>query len=361
MKLFPALEKLYSSEQHSAGEAQRLAQEIAFAPVVFQVSRLMVESGILDNLNRHEEGLTLEEIAQEAELSRYGTQVLLESSLSIGTVLTRDGRFFISKAGWFLLKDKLARINMDFIHEICYQGLFDLEAAVKTGKPAGLKVFGAWPTIYEGLSQLPEKAREKWLAFDHFYSDSAFPAALEIVFSRPVKRLLDVGGNTGRWACRCVAHSAGTEVTIMDLPQQLELMRQAVAGKTGAERIRSHPADLLNPDTPFPAGFDAIWMSQFLDCFSEEEVTGILSRAARSMSKETELYIMEPFWDRQQYETAAYCLNQSSVYFTALANGNSKLFHSEDLQRCVGNAGLTIEETFDGLGMGHSILRCRIR
>ncbi|OSI07912.1 C-20 methyltransferase BchU [Neisseria animaloris] len=359
MKLFPALEERYSTEQLSAEAAQRLAQEIAFAPVVFQVSRLMVKFGILDCLNGRQEGMTLAEIAESVGLSRYAAQVLLEASLSIGTVITQNDRYLITKAGWFLIKDWMVGVNMDFIHEVCYQGLFDLEATLLNGKPEGLKVFGNWPTIYEGLSQLPETAREKWLAFDHYYSDNSFPEALEIVFAKPVAKLLDVGGNTGRWALQCVGYNQGVEVTIMDLPQQLDLMRQAVQGKEGAERIHGHPANLLDPAVPFPEGFDAIWMSQFLDCFSEEEVTSILSRAAKSMGADTDLYIMEPFWDRQKYETAAYCLTQSSIYFTAMANGNSKFYHSEDMIRCVGDAGLKVAEIHDGLGRGHSILRCR--
>ena len=168
MQLFPALAQRYSEEHQSAGEAQRLAQEIAFAPIVFQVSRLMVKFGILDLLNDHSDGLTQAEIAEKAQISGYAAQVLLEASLSIGTVHTRDNRYFISKAGWFLLKDKMARVNMDFTQEICYQGMFDLEKTLQTGKPEGLKVFGSWPTIYEGLSSLPSVAQEKWFAFDHY-------------------------------------------------------------------------------------------------------------------------------------------------------------------------------------------------
>ncbi|WP_107688157.1 methyltransferase [Neisseria wadsworthii] len=360
MKLSPVLEERYCTEQLSAGAAQRLAQEIAFGPIVFQVSRLMVKFGILDRLNeRQANGMSLDEIAESAGLSRYAAQVLLEASLSIGTVLIQNDKYVISKAGWFLIKDKMSRINMEFVQEICYQGMFDLEATLLSGKPEGLKVFGQWPTIYEGLSQLPPQAQEKWLAFDHFYSDSAFPEALKIIFSKPVKRLLDIGGNTGRWAQQCVAYNPEVEVTIMDLPQQLGLMREAVAGGSGAERIHGHPADLLDASVPFPKGFDAIWMSQFLDCFSEDEVTSILHRAAQSMSSHTDLYIMEPFWDRQQYETAAYCLTQTSLYFTALANGNSKIYHSEDMIRCIHNACLKVEAVHDGLGMGHTILRCK--
>lgn len=361
MKMFPSLQERYSRERLNAIEAQRAAQEIAFAPVVFQISRLMIKFGILDMLRERRDGMTMQEIEQETKLSHYAVQVLLESSLTIGTVLYRDERFHLSKTGWFLLTDKMARVNMDFNHDVNYLGLFNLEEALLNGKPEGLKVFGEWPTIYEGLSQLPADAQKSWFGFDHYYSDCSFAQALEIVFSNKPRTLLDVGGNTGRWAQQCVAYNQDVEVTIMDLPQQLELMRKAVAGTPGAERIHGHGANLLDPTVKFPTPFDAIWMSQFLDCFSEDEVTSILSRAAASMTDDSRLYIMETFWERQQFETAAYCLTQTSVYFTALANGNSKMYHSDDMARCVANAGLEVEKIYDGLGMGHSIMQCKLK
>ena len=144
----------------------------------------------------------------------------------------------------------------------------------------------------------------------------------------------------------------------MDLPQQLEMMREQTKDIPGHERIHGHGCNLLDRDVPFPKGFDAIWMSQFLDCFSEEEVVSILSRAARSMGDESKLYIMETFWDRQRFETASYCLAQISIYFTAIANGNSKMYYSEDMERCVNASGLKIDTIYDGLGMGHSIMQC---
>ena len=100
-------------------------------------------------------------------------------------------------------------------------------------------------------------------------------------------------------------------------------------------------------------------MSQFLDCFSEEQVLSILERAARIMDGTSRLYIMETLWDRQRFEPAAFCLTMTSLYFTAIANGNSKMFHSEDLTRLVEQAGLEVEIIHDNLGQGHSILVCR--
>jgi hypothetical protein len=327
--------------------------------VVFQVSRLMVKFGILQMLVDSKNGLTIDEVAEKSKLSRYAVQVLLESSLTIGTVLCKEGRFEASKAGWFLLNDPLVRVNMDFNHDVNYLGWFKLEESLLNGKPEGLTTFGSWGTLYEGLSSLPEQVQKSWFAFDHFYSDSSFDEALNIVFDHHPRTLLDVGGNTGRWALRCVDYNPEVRVTIMDLPQQLELMKSQTAGSPGADRIFGHGVNLLDREAPFPTGFEAIWMSQFLDCFSEEEVTSILARAAVAMSSNARLFIMETFWDRQRFEAAAYCLTQISLYFTALANGNSKMYHSDDMLRCVEAAGLAVEKIHDGLGKGHSILVCR--
>lgn len=369
MKLFPALEKLYTKEQLTAREAQDRAEFIAWGAVVFQVSRLMVKFGVLDMLRNSEEGMTREEICQATGLSDYAVKCMTEASLCIGTILvdTETNRFTLSKTGWFLLNDSATRVNMDFNHDVNYQGWFHLEEALKEGKPVGLKHFGDWPTVYEGLSELPAHVQKSWFGFDHFYSDASFPEALEIIFKQHHTRsLYDVGGNTGKWALQCVAYDQEVEVTILDLPQQILMMEQNIAGKKGAERIKGIGINLLDKECNFPLPkdeecLDAIWMSQFLDCFSMDEIVSILSRAKVAMSDSTRLYIMETLWDRQRFDTAAFCLTMTSLYFTAIANGNSKMYNTEDLEQCIHEAGLEIEQIYDGLGQGHSIVVCKLK
>jgi len=370
MNLFPELKKRYTEEQLSAREAQRQAEFIAWGAVVFQASRLIVKFGILDLLRNSREGMTEEEVynaLQDSQrLSRYAVKCLLEAGLTIGTVLidADSERYTLSKTGWFLLTDEATRVNMDFNHDVNYVGWFHLEEALREGKPVGLRHFGDWPTVYEGLSSLPEQVQKSWFGFDHFYSDSSFPEALEIVFKKyEVKTLYDVGGNTGKWALQCVKYDKDVHVTILDLPQQIELMKRNIEGKPGAERINGIGLNLLDSRTAFPvfkAGCpDAIWMSQFLDCFSEDEIISILSRARMVMGENTRLFIMETLWDRQRFEPAAFCLTMTSLYFTAIANGNSKMYHSQDMEQMIKSAGLTIEHIYDGLGQGHSIIVVR--
>lgn len=363
MNLFPAIKEAYTKEHLSAREAQRLAEFIAFGPVVYQVSRLMIKFGILELLREKER--TLPEIVEATSLSEYAVKVLLEASLSIGSVLinAETDKYSLSKTGWFLLNDMATRVNIDFTNDINYEGFFHLEESLKEGRPAGLKHFGPWPTIYEGLSSLPPRARESWFAFDHFYSDNSFDPALEILFGLHPSRIMDVGGNTGRFAMRCVGYDKDVKVTIVDLPQQIEMMRSETVGKEGADRIDACPMNLLDRDAAFPEDVhpDIIWMSQFLDCFSEDEILSILQRAAKILSPEARLCIMETFWDRQRFEAAAFCLTMTSLYFTVMANGNSKMYHSDDMARLVREAGMEVESVSDGLGQGHSIMICKLK
>lgn len=356
----------YTKEQLNARQAQRLAEFIAFAPAVFQASRLIIKFGILDLIRDNDGLLTREDIVQKTGLSDYAVKCLLEASLSIGTTYIdpESERYFISKTGWFLLNDKAARVNMDFSHDVNYLGWYHLEESLLNGKPEGLKTFGNWPTVYQGLSQLPDQAKKSWFQFDHFYSDSSFDEAIEIVLRKNnVKKLYDIGGNTGKWALKCVESSNDVRVTVIDLPTQIEMLKENIKGKYGEERISGIGIDILDPESQIPqseGGLDAIWMSQFLDCFSMEQIVDILKKAKAAMTPDTRIYIMETVWDRQRFEPASFCLTMTSLYFAAIANGNSKMYNTEDLQSCIEKAGLTIEEIYDNLGQGHSILKCKL-
>ncbi len=362
MNLSQSASNRYTEDKLSAREAQRLAEYIAWGPAIFQVSRLMVKWGIFDELRDSTKGLTLGELKIKTGLSEYALKVLLEASLSAGTVLINKTTdcYTISKTGWFLLNDPATRVNIDFNHDVNYRGMFYLDEALKEGKPAGLKTLGNWATIYEGLSKLDPQVQKSWFGFDHFYSDHSFDKALDIIFSKKPKQLMDVGGNTGRFALRCTNYDENVNVTIVDLPGQIGMMRKNIEGEKGADRINGYPTNILDEGSLLPTGhWDVIWMSQFLDCFSEEEIYSILVRSAKIMNKDTTLYIMETFWDRQKYEPASLCLTMTSVYFAVMANGNSKMYHSDDMNKLIEQAGLKVMAIYDGIGQGHTIMEVK--
>ncbi len=259
----------FKDDPKTAYEAKVEAQRIAFAPVMFQACRILRDAGILELIQQSRAaGMTLNEVVAKINLPPYGIRVLLESGLGIGLFCLNDGRYTLTKLGYFMFRDTMTRVNMDVVHEVCYRGMFDLDKSIEQGKPIGLKTLGDWKTFYEGLSSLTPKTRDSWLAFDHYYSDAAFPAALKLVFADRPKRLLDVGGNTGKWAVQCAKFNPDVQITIADLPQQLDFARETVRKNNLDGRVDFFATNLLDESKPLPGGHDAIWMSQFLDCFS---------------------------------------------------------------------------------------------
>ena len=337
------------------------AQRLAFAPIAFHVARTLRDSGVLTALAGKPKGLDLTALQQSTKLSRYALRVLLEGGVVAGMLHEKAERYILSKLGFFVERDPMTRVNMDFVHDVCYQGGFYTEEALRTGTPAGLKVFGPHKTVYEALATLPPAAKKSWFAFDHYYSDTAFPEVLPLVFAPPPRTLFDIGGNTGRFATQCVQFDANVEVTILDLPGQLNVALANARTAGFGHRIKGHPIDFLDPALPVPQGADAIWMSQFLCCFSEPEVVTILTRVREAMTASTRLFILDTYWDRQKHDVARYCLNMSSLYFTVMANGNSRMYHSQDVLDCVKAAGLTLEQETDHLGMSHTLFCCRKR
>lgn len=346
----------------TAYEAITEAQKIAFAPLIFQAVRSMRELGILEAIETSgEDGIDAATLAAELSLSRYGVETLLESGLSSGVLLDIGGdRVRLSKIGYFLLRDPMTRINMDYNHHVCYQGSFYLEEAIRSGKPAGLKVFGEqWQTLYQALPHLPEAARESWYAFDHFYSDSAYPAALKILLAHGPRRVADIGANVGKFSLMLAEADPEVVVTMLDLPDQLANATRRVNAAGLAGRIHSQPVDLLDPDAELPPDQDVYWLSQVLSCFGHDEIVDLLRRLGRVMRPDARIFVLETCWDRQQHAAAAFSLINTSLYFTTMASGNSKMYHSRELLSAMKAAGLAVEAIHDHLGLCHSLFVCR--
>ena len=344
----------------SALEAKYEAQKLAFAPIAFQATMVLRNTGILSAIFESKtEGLTLNEIVEKTSISAYGVRVLIESGLANGVLIEKNEKFILSKVGFFILHDEMTVTNFDFVQDVCYEGMYYLDEAIKKEAPSGLKVFGKWSTVYEALAHMSEKFRKSWFGFDHFYSDRSFSDALRIVFNNKVDTLLDIGGNTGKWATQCVNNNKDVNVTMFDLPGQLETAKTQLSTLENKDRIHFCPGNLLDPDVKIPKDFNIYWMSQFLDCFGEQEIISILSRIKTSMGDDSRVYIMETFWDDQSYDAAAYSLIQTSLYFTCIANGNSKMYGRTAFEELIHDAGLVVETAHEHVGIGHTILVCK--
>lgn len=352
------MKSILESKFSSPDDSKLWAQIIAFGPVMFQVARCLRDFGILTAINDSENGLSLESLTKKIDLSKYGVSVLLDGGISSGLISQEKDLYTLTAAGKHIQGDRLTNVNMNFTHDVCYEGMFALDKSLAHAKPEGLKVFGNWPTIYEGLTQLPDAVLKSWLEFDHYFSDDSFPRALNYIFKNPPKKILDVGGNTGKFAIACAKYDPNVTVKIVDHPKQTELALKHAEENGVKNQIQVQPMNLLDHSNALPKGFDSIWMSQFLDCFGEEDISKLMQRAYNAMSEDSFLYIMEPFTDNQRFEASKFCLDMTSLYFTCLANGNSRMYRSTDFHRLLNEQNLVVVESHS-LRLSHTILKCK--
>ena len=364
--------KEYYEDKIRAVDAKVEAIKISFAPVTFQAVRALIELGLLQKISdAGDEGITIKELSAASGISEYGVGVLAEMALGMGVIKINPqsepesksglGKLVLGKTGWFLLEDDLTKVNFNFTNDICYKGAFNLIDSVKNGKPEGLKVFGdRWTTVYEALSTLPEREKKSWFDFDHFYSDVAFPEALPIVYKNKPKNLFDIGGNTAKWAIASCKYDSDVHVTIVDLPGQTAVAEKNVRDAGFEGRVSFVSGNVLDVETKLQAGADVVWMSQFLDCFSLHQITKILTKIYNSVDENCDVYVMEPLWDMQKFPGESYALQATSLYFTCIANGNSKMYRYGELVEAIEKAGFKLVTAHHNLGSNcYSILNFR--
>lgn len=356
----------YYEDNLTALQAKFAAQKLAFAPAAFQTAKAMVDLHILEAIEDSKtQGLTIEAIIDKTGLSSYTVKLLVEFSLSLELVKivpnSDPNAYVLGKTGYFLLNDELTKANMNFMNDVCYQGLFYLQDSLRTGKPAGLKVFGDWDTIYQGLSSLPEQVQKSWFAFDHYYSDSIFDAALPIVFKEKPRHIMDIGSNTGKFTKAALSYNNQVLVTMVDLPQQIAMAQKNPDLFGFKDRIEIFPTNILNAGEELPSNVDTVWMSQFLDCFSLDEVQRILRKIKKYVPSHCNIFVLEPLWDMQRFEAASYSIQATSIYFAAMANGNSKMYSYSDLVSAIEAAGCSLVCAHHNLGINsYSLLQFRV-
>ncbi len=351
---------MFEQENKSALEAISQAQFIAFAPYIFNASVILRDSGILATVEAsRQNGILLEDVVAKVDMSHYGVRILLEAALGIGLVLRKEGKYYLSKTGHFFLNDAMTRVNTDFMRDVCYEGAKELQKSIANSKPEGLKYLGNWPTIYQGLAMLPEPSKTSWFEFDHYYSDHTFPEAMPMIFEHKPKKIMDIGANTGKFSLHCLNYDSNVELGLVDLGIQLNVAQQNIIEAGFEGRAQYHERNVLDKNAELPAGYDIIWMSQFLDCFADDEIVSILEKCHKALDGNGRVFINELFWDRQRFEASAFSLQMTSLYFTTMANGNSQMYDSKVFLELVDRAGFEVVTQRDNIGQVHTILELK--
>ena len=350
------MKKIKRKNRESLVEALTNAQKLAFGPLAFQAVATMLDLGIIEFLDKHpssEKG-----IIDTLKLDEYTVRTLVQVGELNNIIKEENGIYSLTKMGSLFLYDEMTIANFNFVKDVCYLGASELTKSFVESKPVGLHNFvGNYPTIYPALTSLPEQMRKSWYGFDHLYSRTCFEEVFKIITEK-YNSIIDIGGNTGIFEALCLKYDKNINITMLDLKENIEKIKN----ENSLKHCNFHPINVLdnNPDYPRIQN-SAVFMSQFLDCFSKNSIKKILSDIKSHMDKNSSIYILEPYTDEQIFEGAKYSLCHTSLYFTCMANGVSKFYTLTEMENLINEADLKITACHDDIGIhNYTLLECRM-
>lgn len=81
----------------------------------------------------------------------------------------------------------------------------------------------------------------------------------------------------------------------------MNLAKQSISRANFADRAAYYKIDIRLPENKLSEGYGIVSMSQFLDCFSDEQIVSILKKRHEVAAKNTIVFINETFWDLQDF------------------------------------------------------------
>jgi SAM-dependent methyltransferase len=170
----------------------------------------------------------------------------------------------------------------------CLAGLIDLEIenflspailleALREGRPS---VYGGGDPWAEHEAD-PQKA-ERFTAAMHSISERPAAGLAETVDFTDVRRVLDVGGGSGALSLAIASAWPEVECVIWDLPVVCGIVGEYAEAAGLGDRVTPRPGDMFQD--PFPAGFDAILLSQILHDWPRERDRELLAKARAALA-----------------------------------------------------------------------------
>ncbi len=273
------------------------------------------------------------------KLPPYGVRVLLEAGLGIGLLIVNDGRYTTTRTAQFILHDTMTRVNMDFVHDVNYKGLYHLTEAIAQGAPGDCAsstatmhgVCGAGDAARAGAAELV-RLRALLLGAGVPGGAAVGLRAPGAAAARRRREYRQVGAGVRRVFARCLRHDVRLAGAIG--PRD----RERGASRASA-RISACPVDI------FLEGRPALRTRRDLDEPVPRLFLGGRDRLDPPKGSECDVGGGEALDPRDVLGPSAVreCRVLPAadlVVLHGVANGNSQLYHSTVMHDCIERAGL---------------------
>lgn len=262
--------------------------------VYSQVLLAVVRLGLLERLAR-DGPQPASRLLAGCGLGGDGGERLLRAAVALRLLEPRPGgRFGLGRVGAPLAADAGLRALV-LHHEALYRDLADPVALLRDGPPADGALARFWP--YAGA---PGEAGGEGAAaaYSALMAATQPMVAAQVLQAYPVRRhrrLLDVGGGEGVFACAAAAAAPALRVEVLDLPPVAERARRRLAAAGLQSRSTAWGGSFLHE--PLPAGADLVTLVRVVHDHDDGAVRTLLAAVRRALAPGGRLLVAEPLAD----------------------------------------------------------------
>jgi len=207
----------------------------------------------------------------------------------------------------------------------------DLINVLRTGQPAnfaGRKEQGDWHRAME----TEQVAEEFTAAMDRRGQILAQALATQIDL-RNQRRLLDIAGGSGIYACSLAAHFPELRASVMEKAPVNTIATRAIDGRGFADRVSVTTGDMLSG--PLPGGYDVHLFSNVLHDWDTDIVRQLIRASAAVLPADGLIIIHEAFLNRDK--TGPLSVAAYSVLLMHMSQG--RCYSVSEMEGWLGQAG----------------------
>lgn len=265
---------------------------------------------------------TPESLAQRWQLPLSATERLVRAAVALRLLETRPhGRVGLGPLGAPLAGDA-GLAAMVAHHAALYRDLAEPLALLKGEGGAGMAGLAAyWP--YAGTQTPDDLPAERLAAYSQLMAASQPLVAEQVLQAYPLhrhRRLLDVGGGIGEFACRAARAAPELQVQVFDLPGVVPEALRRFEREGLAGRCSAVGGDFFRD--PLPAGADLVTLLRVAHDHDDARVMHLLRAIRQALAPGGRLLLAEPLADTPGAERMGHAY--FGFYLLAMGRGEPR-------------------------------------
>jgi hypothetical protein len=321
----------------SAELSERDLTLLLFGHAAFQYLHAGCAFDIFRCLHR-EPGMSRDDLASAVHMDGHQFRCLMFGLTALQLVEERDGGYHNA----CVIEELFAADNwVHFVNtvmfeaHIVYGGQQDFVESLSERRNLGLRrIPGSGRDLYHRLSETP-RLQDVFYRYMSSWSAMSAPLLTGAVDFSQFRSVVDIGGGDGTMAIAIADAYQSLQVTLMDLPGNVDLARQRIARLGMDERIRVVAGDMFKD--PFPAGHDCFMFIHQLVIWPLTVITELLKRAYDALPESGSVLIFSSISNDEENGPLMAALD--SVYFVSIPATTGMIYAWKDYDACLTAAG----------------------